>query len=359
MKKIIFVTESLVSMGGVVRVISDWSNFFANKGHDVETISVYPGKPFFDLDSNVKFTIINFKFRYKLFKLIDIIPNTIKMYKLLKLRRGTNVIFNKSLYIEPIWILRKLGFFKDINLIYFSHGGSSGFRNFYLSRKFVAHRLSMIFDAFDKVICLYDDEVKYPKQVNSDKLYFISNTLTFEQSTVDFEQKKNIVLFLGRVTQLKGVDTLIYAWDTIKNNVGDWVLQIVGEGEDKVKFEALTKKLNIPNVEFVKGTNDVKPFYEQAKIFVIPSVLEGFGLTIIEAMACRCCVISSKTAGGSKLVTETGLLFDIGNKKQLANAMLSVIQHPEKRRMLANKSYKYVGRFDINKVEEKWNDVLI
>ncbi len=358
MKKIIFITESLVSMGGVVRVVSAWGNLFANKGYDVETISVYPGKPYFNLDNRIKFTIINFKFRYKLFKLIDVIPNTIKMYNLLKSRKNSNVIFNKSLYIEPIWILRKLGFFKDVNLIYFSHGGSSGFKNFYLSRKLVAHRLSMIFDVFDKVICLYDDEKNYPKQVNKNKLYFISNTLTFEKSLVTFEKKSNVVLSLGRVTKLKGIDTLIYSWNMIKNEVGDWVLRIVGEGEDKAKFEALVKKLKISNIEFVKGTDNVKPFYEDSQIFVIPSVLEGFGLTIIEAMACRCCVISSKTAGGLKLVTENGILFDIGNKRQLANAILLAINNREKREELANKSYEFVNQFDINRVKEKWNDVL-
>ena len=233
MKPIIFVSESLVTIGGVVRVITNWSNYFIKNGRDVENISVKQGKPYFNLDEKVKFTILDIKFRYKLFKLIDILPNTFKIYKFLKQRQNTNIVFNKSLYIEPIWILRKLGLFKNINLIYMNHGGSSDFRTFYLSRKGTAHRVKMIFNAFDKVICLYDDEVNYPKQIIKEKLFFIENPLSFKLSNIKFEQKENIVLSLGRVTKAKGVDTLIYAWDKLKDSVNDWKLQIVGEGEDK------------------------------------------------------------------------------------------------------------------------------
>ncbi len=359
MKKVIFITESLITAGGTVRVIASWSNFFVDKGYDVENVSVYAGTPYFNLDKRVKFTIINFKFRYKLFKIIDLIPNTIKMYHFLKDRPNTNIIFNKSLYIEPIWILRKLGLFKNINLIYFNHGGSSDFNNFYLSRKLVSHRVSMIFSAFDKVICLYDDEKNYSIKVDKTRLYFIPNTLVFTKSSVTFEQKNNIVLSLGRVTKLKGIDTLIYAWDVIKYKVGDWKLQIVGEGEDKVEFKRLVNKLNIHNIDFIKGTNVVKPLYEKSKIFVIPSVLEGFGLTIIEAMACRNCVISSKTAGGDYLVTGNGLMFDISSVEQLANHMLSMIKNQKQREYLADKSYDFVSQFNINIVYEKWNDVFV
>ena len=158
MKNIIFFTESLVTIGGVVRVITNWSNHFVNKGYRVENVSVYQGKPYFELDSKVKFTILDIKFRYKLFKLLDIVPNAIKLYKFLKNKpTRTNVVFNKSLYVELVWILRKLGLLKHLNLIYMHHGGSSGFKSFYLSRKSVSHRVSMMFNAFDKVVCLYDD----------------------------------------------------------------------------------------------------------------------------------------------------------------------------------------------------------
>lgn len=360
MKKIIFVTESLVTIGGVVRVITNWSNYFVSKGYEVENVSVKQGKPYFDLDNRVKFTIFDIKFRYKILKLFDILPNTIKMYKFLKLRDSTNIVFNKSLYIEPIWILRKLGLFKNINLIYMHHGGSSGFRSFYLSRKGTSHRVSMIFKAFDKVICLYDDEKQYPKQVDKSKLYFIPNPLTFERSDIALEDKENIVLSLGRVTKAKGIDTLINAWKKVEASLKtEWKLLIVGDGEDKEKFIQLSKELNLKNITFIDGTSDIKQFYEKSKIFVIPSVAEGFPMTIVEAMAYKCCVISSKTAGGIKLVDEnSGILFDIGDKEALANNLNSLINNSNLIQTLALSAYEDIKNYEIKNLEKLWGDIF-
>jgi glycosyltransferase involved in cell wall biosynthesis len=357
MKKILFVTQFLDGIGGVVRVISNWSNYFIKNGYDVETVSVRDNLSYFELDKRIKHTTYPFRFTKPF---LNIIQNTILMYKFLKKRGDTNIIFNKSLYIEPVWILRKLGLFRNINLIYFAHGGSSDFKNFYMNRPLVRHRVKMIFEGFDKVICLYDDEKNYPKEVKKDKLYFIPNPLPFEPSDIEFNQKENIVLSLGRVTKAKGIDTLIYAWERIKNDINDWKLQIVGDGEDKEEFIKLVEKLNIQNIEFIDGTTNIKPIYEKAKIFVIPSIAEGFGMTIIEAMACKCCVISSKTAGGKKLVqnNKTGLLFNIDNKEELSNKIMNLIKNRKIRESLTINSFKEIEQYKIENISKKWDMVI-
>ena len=350
----------MVVIGGVVRVITNWSNYFATKHYDVENVSVERGEPYFYLDNRVIFTKVNVKFRYKILKFIDILPNTIKLYKFLQQRSGSNVIFNKSLYIEPIWILRKLGLFKDTNLIYMHHGGSSAFRAFYLSRKSTAHRVSMIFTAFDKIVCLFDDEVNYPKQVDLNRLHFIPNPLTFSRSDIALENKENIVLSLGRVTKEKGVDTLLHAWNVIEKSVAaEWKLLIVGDGEDKNSFVKLVKKLNLDKVLFIDSTADVKPIYEKSKIFVIPSIAEGFGMTILEAMACKCCVLSSKTSGGMQLVGEkNGMLFDIGDKLGLAESLKRLIGDRLLREELALQSYDNAKQYEIESIAKFWDQVF-
>ena len=359
-KKLVFVTQSLVVSGGVVRVITNWSNYFATKQYEVENVSVEQGQPYFYLDKRVIFTTTNVKFRYKILKIIDILPNTIKLYKFLHQRPGSNVIFNKSLYIEPIWILRKLGLFKDTNLIYMHHGGSSSFRTFYLSRKSTSHRVSMIFNAFDKIVCLFDNEVKYPEQVDPNRVHFIPNPLTFSRSDIAFENKENIVLSLGRVTKEKGIDTLLHSWSLIEKSViSEWRLLIVGDGKDKKNFVKLVKKLNLDNVSFINSTVDVKPIYEKSKIFVIPSIAEGFPMTILEAMACKCCVLSSKTFGGVKLVgKKNGMLFDIGNKLELAEKLKRLMHDQLLREELALQSYKNVKQYEIEGIAKFWDQVF-
>ncbi|MGP1560887.1 MAG: glycosyltransferase [Helicobacteraceae bacterium] len=359
MQKIVFVTQSLVSMGGVVRVITNWSNYFAKRGYDVENVSVIKGKPYFELDERVKFTIVGFKFKYKIFKILDLFYNTFKMYGFLKERQNANIIFNKSLYIEPVWILRSLGLFKNTNLIYVQHGGTTDFRDYFLNRIGTKHRLYMIFSAFDKVVSLYDNEPNYPPQIKKEKLFFIANPLTFELSSIDLAQKENIVLSLGRVTKDKGIDTLIRAWNKIKNSVPGWKLQVVGEGEDKESFIKLAQDLDIKNIEFLPGTSSPKIFFERAKLFTIPSKFEGLGMVILEGFACKTCVVSSKTCGGLYLIEENrGELFEIGGSDELSQKLLKLISNDVLREKKALGGYEFAKNFSIEHLAKNWDKVL-
>jgi glycosyltransferase involved in cell wall biosynthesis len=361
MAKIIFLTEEVIKAGGIVRVVNMWANHFVKKGNSVKIIAGRVENPYYEFDSKIKMQKWSFAFQKKI---VGIPYNIIQTYRLLKSfknKEHLNIVIDRAIHVEPIWFLRKLGLFKNINLIYFAHGGSSDFRDFYMSRPLVKHRVKMMFDSFDKVICLFDDEDDYPKEVKREKLYFIANPLPFEPSNIELNEKENIVLSLGRVTKEKGIDTLLYAWKILENKTMNWKLQIVGDGRDKENFILLSQELKVDNVEFISSTSGVKPFYEKAKVFVIPSVFEGFGMTIIEAMACKCCVISTKTAGGNKLVNhnETGVLVNIGAKEELAKELEGLLGNEERIDSLSKNAFKYVQQYKIENIAEKWNKVLV
>ncbi len=361
MKKIIFLTEDITKAGGVNRVVNLWANFFAKKKFMVEIIATNIKDIYYPLDSSILLTHWNFEYKHKI---LGLPYNIIQTYFLLKKYNNNNKInfvIDRAIHIEPIWLFRKLGFFKNFNLIYFVHGGSSDFRNFYMKRPYMRHKVKMIFEAFDKVICLYDDEKNYPKQVKREKLFFIPNPLPFEPSNIEFNQKENIVLSLGRITKEKGIDILIKAWNILGDKTKDWKLQIIGDGKDKQKFIELAKKLKIANIEFKDATTDVKPLYEKTKIFVIPSLFEGMPMTILEAMACKCAVISSKTAGGKKLIkdNETGLLFDINNEDQLKEKIGFLIENEKVLKKIAVNGFKSIQNYKLEKIEKKWEDVFV
>lgn len=360
MAKVVFLTEEIEKAGGIVRVVNMWANFFAQNSNEVKIIATGIEKPYYNFDKKIKLQKWKFEFKHKITGIPYNIFQTFKLLRQLKKIKDLNLIIDRAIHVEPIWILRKLGLFQDINIIYFAHGGSSDFRDFYMSRPIVRHKPKMIFEAFDKVICLYDDETNYPPQVKKEKLFFIPNPLPFEPSNISFEKKENILLSLGRVTKEKGIDTLVKAWAGVEVKYPDWKLQIVGEGKDKENFIKLAKSLKLKNIEFLPATTDVKPYYEKAKIFVIPSLFEGMPMTILEAMACKCCVISSKTAGGKKLIGDgkTGLLFEIGNEKELSMHIEESISNTNKREALSINSYRYVQEYIINKIAIKWEEVL-
>ena len=360
MAKIIFLTEDIEQAGGVARVVNMWANYFANNNNAVKVIATDTKKPYYIFDKKIELQEWKFEFKHKITGIPYNILQTFRLLNQLKKVKKLNLVVDRAIHVEPVWLLRKIGLFKHINIIYFAHGGSSDFRDFYLSRPLVKHKVKMIFKAFDKVICLYDDETNYPPQVKKEKLYFIPNPLPFEPSNISFEEKENIVLSLGRVTKEKGIDILIKAWSGIESKYLNWKLQIVGDGKDKEGFIKLAKDLNLKNIEFISATTDVKPYYEKAKIFVIPSLFEGMPMTILEAMACKCCVISSKTAGGKKLIEDdkTGLLFEIGDVKGLTSALELLIKNERNQKRISNNSFENIKEYTTNTISHLWNEVL-
>ena len=109
-------------------------------------------------------------------------------------------------------------------------------------------------------------------------------------------QKKKIVLFLGRISEEKGLRLLLGVWKAL--GIEDWVLVLAGPdwfGERKVLEEKI-KCESIPNVRFVGAADeDLKDkLYREAKIFVLPSPMENFSAVVLEALAYAIPVIATK-----------------------------------------------------------------
>lgn len=143
-------------------------------------------------------------------------------------------------------------------------------------------------------------------------------------------QRKQL-LFVGRLIKSKGVKVLLKAMAIVVSVYPEQQLVIVGDGPERTQLEALAVVLGISNnVIFVGAkSHDVLPqFYQQALIFISPTLEEGFGLTIAEAMSCECAVIASRVGAVSDLIVDqqTGLLFEAGNHQALAECILKVLK---------------------------------
>lgn len=89
---------------------------------------------------------------------------------------------------------------------------------------------------------------------------------------------------MGRLEKVKGHEYLIKAFAKIEDQ--DWELSIVGDGSERPYLENLTKVLNIDNKVIFHGhLRDFRKQLSEAKIFVLPSLSEGFPNALIEAMS--------------------------------------------------------------------------
>ncbi|HKH60654.1 MAG TPA: glycosyltransferase family 4 protein [Flavitalea sp.] len=155
---------------------------------------------------------------------------------------------------------------------------------------------------------------------NHRQVKMIPNPLPFVNSAdFDLKEKKNIVLYCGRIHPEKGLELLIQAF----KNIQGWTLKIVGPSEISAggggsQYLEKLKQLSDQNVEFtgpIFDAHDLNVMYRDASIFVYPSVAEKgetFGLAPLEAMAWGCVPIVSNLECFRDFIThgQNGLVFD-------------------------------------------------
>jgi colanic acid/amylovoran biosynthesis glycosyltransferase len=165
------------------------------------------------------------------------------------------------------------------------------------------------------------------------------------------------ILYVGSLQQRKGVDVLLNALSEFERQ--NWVLNIVGDGPDREKLQALCKILKLgPQVRFLGQMkfDEVTKLYQRASVCVAPSIIgpngrtEGIPNVMIEALAYLRPAISTNVSGIPELIRpgETGWLTEPGDVSGLARALRDVYDNPDKAALLAKQGRALVEReFDL------------
>ncbi|HUX62987.1 MAG TPA: glycosyltransferase family 4 protein [Sulfuricella sp.] len=178
-------------------------------------------------------------------------------------------------------------------------------------------------------------------------------------------QRNNELLFVGRLTAQKGLESLVRALPQVVSACPDTILTVIGRGPQEEPLRALSKALGVArNVSFLGAVanENLPELYRRASILVFPSATdEGFGLVCVEALACECPVIASDLPAVRELILngETGLLFKRGDGDELAHKILTLLADPTLRHSLGKAGRKFVSqRFDWQIVAQRYGDLL-
>ncbi len=143
------------------------------------------------------------------------------------------------------------------------------------------------------------------------------------------------VLYVGRLTRSKGVDLLIDAFAKVKKRVADASLVVVGSGDSGYTRQLVARSALLGISESVVFTgripDEVLPHaYAASEMTVLPSYMEGFGLSVLESMASARPSIATRVGGVPEVMVdgETGLLIPPGDAERLAEAMTSLLKDP-------------------------------
>ncbi len=169
-----------------------------------------------------------------------------------------------------------------------------------------------------------------------------------------------IILFVGSDESKKNFFTLLKAFSELKEE--NLVLVKIGskwafnKKNQRKKFEEFIKEKNLQEkVKFFDflPEQDLIDFYFESEVFVCPSFFEGFGLTLIEAMACGCPVISSNKTSLPEIAGNSALFFNPENQTELKEKLSEILKDKKLQKGLIRKGFQNIKRFNWNKSAKK------
>lgn len=175
-----------------------------------------------------------------------------------------------------------------------------------------------------------------------------------------------VVGTIGRLSFVKGQDTLLKAAKELIRDRSDMKFLLVGDGPEEKRLKILSKALGLDNnVVFTGSVDDTKEAIRAMDIFVLPSRKEGLGLSLVEAMASGKPCIGTRVGGIVSLIEEgvTGLLVEPDDHRGLAKAIKYISDNKEKADLFKKAAQKRVAEdFTIDKmvsrIEETYEEVI-
>jgi len=165
--------------------------------------------------------------------------------------------------------------------------------------------------------------------------------------------REPVILFAGVLTPLKGVHHLLHAFAKVAQEFPEVRLEIVGRDEnpeyaEELRQEVFRLRLN-GRVSFVGEVPQVELANQmhRSRVFVLPSLSEGLGRVVVEAMATGTPVIGSHVDGIPEIVQEglTGFLVPPGDEEALAERLRWVLKHPQEAKAMGHRAREFARSF--------------
>lgn len=200
--------------------------------------------------------------------------------------------------------------------------------------------------------------------INKEHISTVYNWVDIKEiEEIKKSKEKSDIIYAGRLMKHKNIDVLIKSVHLAKKEFPDVKAIIIGNGPEKAKLKDLTKRLwlekNIKFMDFMLK-EQVYSFMKSSKLFVLPSVLEGFGIIVIEANACGLPVITVK----HKRNASADLIKDYDNgfvcklsEANIAEKILMLLKNSKLRKNMSKKSIKNARNYDIQDTVTKLENI--
>ena len=371
-KKIAYCIPGLHYPSGMERVLTLKANYLAAQPDKYDVyIILTEGKntpPYYSLLPNIH--IIQLDINFDQLYVVSPIKKIFGYFQKQKLfkRKLTDCLKHIQPDITISLLRREINFINKINdgsikigEIHFSKANYRDFKNNNLPegiQKIIGtlwmKQLVKELKKLQKFIVLSEEDKEKWTELNN--ISVIHNPLSFYPKQSSSCTNKKIIA-VGRYVPQKGFDLLINSWKIISSKHPDWTLSIYGDG----MREELQNQINSLNLQTTcilePSVANITDKYMESSIFVLSSRYEGFGMVIIEAMACGVPPVAFTCPCGPKDIIQpgiNGLLVPNGDIQALADAMMKVMEDEAYRKMLSLNARKVVDTYSEQAVMSQW-----
>ena len=355
--RILYITNGIAGAGGLERVLALKASYLADEmgyGIHILTLNQNEKKLFFDFSSKIEYHDINVsgtpaqyfhRYRRGIGEVIDkVIPHIIIVCD-----DGLKGFFIPLLFRKKCPIIYERHVSKLIEL-----GEKPGF----IEKKVVGLKfwlMNRLAGNFDKFVVLTNDN---RLEWNLKNLIVIANPLSFYPLEVSNLRNKQVIA-VGKQSFQKGFDRLLRSWAIVHAKNPDWRLSIYGKFDESQGLVSQAIQLGIKTtVDFFEPVSNIQEKYQESSIYTLSSRFEGFGMVLIEAMACGVpCVSFDCPYGPGDIISDEidGFLVANNDISGMAERINILIENKELRLQMGTKARENVKGYSLQNIMPLWD----
>ena len=215
-------------------------------------------------------------------------------------------------------------------------------------------------DYIEMSVCSPEKLLTIHSGVDIQQFLDTNGNLAEKKRSLGLGQKASVIGFVGWLLPIKGPEYLLKAMDYIWPEHPEATLVMVGKGDLNIDLRAEVLRKNVNGrVKFLGWRQDINELMPVFDMFVLPSLNEGMGRVLVEAMAAGKPVVASRVGGIPDLVQDgqTGYLVPPADSKALADAILKLLKEPDRAKLMGQRGKELCQQFSLEAMITKLDDL--
>lgn len=356
--RLLYITTKISGAGGMQRVLAVKSDFLiVDKGYEIHILTTNAEDAesvLYDFNPEIVFHNINprrsalqYFWSYK--KLLNECVEAVNPDIIIMMDNGL-----KS-FLLPFILKKKYPLIYELHVSKYilKSKGSMAVKD-----KFIFPFMALAVSRFNAFVVLTQ---KGSSEWKLNNLHVIPNPLWFttdQTSTLD----SKIAVAVGRHVYEKGYDRMFAVWKQVLASHPDWQLHIYGDTDKETDLYSLAKQKGIlDNVKFFSTEKDIIKVYQNASLYLMTSRYEGFGMVLLEAMACGLpCIAFDCPVGPSGIIKDgyNGFLLEDGNIQSFTEAVKKLIEDKDMRIEMGHNAKVSSAGFALPLIMKQWDTLF-